>query len=675
MRKNTRRDKMWIEYTKLKNYRQYRDVSLKFGKPKDKKNFIVIQGANGSGKTNIVNAITWCLYGKEKHMGSKYAGLPMVNTLAAEELEDDEIIEVEIEIQLRDQDGKKINLKRNMSYKKKEGGGLIKIPHPIANSGDGSRLTMMREINRDMVDVEDPSYVLRYLIPESIEEYFFFDGERLDDYFKETTGTRIREAVFKISQVELLEKVIEHLEKRKNEFIKKEKNLGSEAQRINSQIELYEKSLESYKKQLEEHRKQKNLAEQKENEYTEKLRGSSAPDVKRLQNEREEIDKDLKGLEEEIKELEKSKSDYLMRISPQIFAYNALIKANVLISSREEAGDVPPKYKKNFIRSLLDDGKCICGTDISTDNKHRKRVEKLLEECDEITNISEELITLNVSIKSALEEIEDFPERRESYNRKLRKYEETRKNKSKRLKKISEGIRGIDTDKISMWEEKLQEYKRLKEDLIGKITRMEYRCEEAEKTIKKLGHDLEKELEKEEQLEETKNIIGFCNICLEQATKIKERIMREVRKEIEYKTKKQFFELIWKREEYKDVTIDEEYNISVQHQSGMEGIGTMSAGERQALALSFMAALNSVSGFDVPIIIDTPLGRLSKEPKNNIARKLPNYLKEKQVTLLVTDSEYSPEVREKLLERLIAEYRIDFRETSIGNVAEVANYE
>ncbi len=666
---------MWIEHIKLKNYRQYRDVSLKFGKPKDKKNFIVIQGANGSGKTNLVNAITWCLYGKEKHMGSKYAGLPMVNTLAAEELENGKIIEVEVEIQLRDQDGKKINLKRNMSYKKSDEGKLLKIPHPIANSEDGSRLTMMREINRDMIDVEDPSYVLRYLIPESIEEYFFFDGERLDDYFRETTGTRIREAVFKISQVELLEKVIEHLEKRKNEFIKKEKHLGSKAQEIISQKEVYEESLRNYKEQLKEHKTQKDLAEQKEEEYNEKLRGCSAPAAKRLQEEREEIEKDLNSIEENIIELEKRKSDYLISISPQIFAYHALIKANTLISSREEAGDIPPNYKKNFIEGLLDKGECICGTDISTDNEHRKRIEKLLKQCDEITNISEELITLNVAVKSALEEIEDFPERRESYNRKLREYEEMRKSKSKRLKKISEEISGMDTDKISMWEEKLQEYKKLKEDLIGKIKEMEYRCGEAEKTIKKLESELEKELEKEEQLEETKNIIAFCNTCLEQATQIKERIMKEVRKEIEDKTKKQFFELIWKREEYKDITIDEEYNISVQHQSGMEGIGTMSAGERQALALSFMAALNSVSGFDVPIIIDTPLGRLSKEPKNNIARKLPNYLKEKQVILLVTDSEYTPEVREKLLDRLIAEYRIDFRETSVGNIAKVVTYE
>jgi DNA sulfur modification protein DndD len=147
--------------------------------------------------------------------------------------------------------------------------------------------------------------------------------------------------------------------------------------------------------------------------------------------------------------------------------------------------------------------------------------------------------------------------------------------------------------------------------------------------------------------------------------------MRDVKNEIEGKTKEQFLELIWKEKTYTDVKIDDNYNISVIHESGMEGIGTLSAGERQVLALSFMAALNSVSGFDAPIIIDTPLGRISKEPKINIAKNLANYLKGKQVTLLVTEEEYTPEVAEKLRANIAKEYKIEFVEQEVGNLAKV----
>ncbi len=185
---------------------------------------------------------------------------------------------------------------------------------------------------------------------------------------------------------------------------------------------------------------------------------------------------------------------------------------------------------------------------------------------------------------------------------------------------------------------------------------------------------MDEELKKEERYKEIRKFLAFCDESLDSANKIKNEIMESIRKEIEELTRKQFFSLIWKKETYKDVKIDKNYNISVVHQSGMEAIGTLSAGERQVLALSFMAALNTVSGFNAPIVIDTPLGRLSKEPKKNIASKLPNYLKDKQVTLLVTDEEYTPEVKEKLSNRIGKEYRIDFKETKVGSIARVVPY-
>ena len=100
-------------------------------------------------------------------------------------------------------------------------------------------------------------------------------------------------------------------------------------------------------------------------------------------------------------------------------------------------------------------------------------------------------------------------------------------------------------------------------------------------------------------------------------------------------------------------------------------MGTLSAGERQVCALSFMAALNSVSGFEVPLVIDTPLARISSEPSRNIARNLPNYLQNKQVTLLVTEKEYTPEVKRELAHRVGKTYMINVVEKERGNLAEV----
>jgi DNA sulfur modification protein DndD len=147
--------------------------------------------------------------------------------------------------------------------------------------------------------------------------------------------------------------------------------------------------------------------------------------------------------------------------------------------------------------------------------------------------------------------------------------------------------------------------------------------------------------------------------------------MRNVKEEVGKRTSQQFLALIWKKETYEGVNIDDNYNISVPHVSGREALGTLSAGERQVCVLSFMAALNSVSGFDVPIIIDTPLARISTGPTRSIAENLPSYLPGKQVTLLVTDKEYTPDVRDALSQVVDKTYLINFIEKGYGGLAEV----
>ena len=57
---------MRIKSLKLSQYRQYRDCELNFSAPlRSKTDLNVFVGLNGAGKTNIANAICWCLWDVE----------------------------------------------------------------------------------------------------------------------------------------------------------------------------------------------------------------------------------------------------------------------------------------------------------------------------------------------------------------------------------------------------------------------------------------------------------------------------------------------------------------------------------------------------------------------------------------------------------------------------------
>lgn len=195
---------MFIESVQIKNYRQYLDDKIIFAKPEGIKNFTILQGANGAGKTNLLNAITWCLYGTEKHLPTKHKGLPIVNMSNIDQLRSDKINETEVEIIMLDDDMNRIIFKRTLSLRKSSDGQIRYIPDPTSPYPDGSKFEIIRQIKNEMVIVSNPKYILNQLIPESLEEYFFFDGERLNDYFKDKSG-KIREEVFKISQLDLLD--------------------------------------------------------------------------------------------------------------------------------------------------------------------------------------------------------------------------------------------------------------------------------------------------------------------------------------------------------------------------------------------------------------------------------------------------------------------------------------
>lgn len=92
-------------------------------------------------------------------------------------------------------------------------------------------------------------------------------------------------------------------------------------------------------------------------------------------------------------------------------------------------------------------------------------------------------------------------------------------------------------------------------------------------------------------------------------------------------------------------------------------VDRLSAGERQILAVATLWGLSSVAGHPLPLVIDTPLGRLDSEHRKRIVK---NYFPNAsgQVIILSTDEEIVEELHQLLKDSISHEYIIEYNDAT-----------
>lgn len=162
---------MIINNIKLENFRQYKGItSIDFATDKDK-NVTVIIGQNTGGKTTLVRAFIWCLYGDKSGFKDK----TLLNAEVAESLLDGPIGNVgnvSVKITLT-HDDKKYVIYRNERYTTTSSRSfktVSKVEVSRADQFGDLKPLKESEINSTITDI----------LPHELSDYFFFWGERIE---------------------------------------------------------------------------------------------------------------------------------------------------------------------------------------------------------------------------------------------------------------------------------------------------------------------------------------------------------------------------------------------------------------------------------------------------------------------------------------------------------------
>lgn len=633
---------MRIKKIILSNYRQFKDIEITFTK-KCESDLHIIIGKNGTGKTNILNALNWCLYYEEPHLSRNSQQLPLINLQSVDEAEDGENKYVKVEVWVEITENRYFIFTRRVVYiiyknKKNE-------KYPKKQHTEFEVKFTNEKGNTNIIQNEEADFYVERFVPKAIREFFFFDGERLDNYFKEATAERIRHTITLISQVDLLEN---RIERRLSDILKEfRKEAGKEnpiidETRIN--LEKNDKDFALIENQIKECKNQIDIAKKRIKGYEEKLR--EIPDIESLEKEFNSLKISKKHEKETLYNKIEEKQDLLFEYGKSIILWPAIKNSMKIIEVKRKNKEIPPIIDKKLIEGILKNEICICGRQL--DDNSKKRVADLLDEIKLSSDIVMQLVNMENPLYLIKEEIKEFRKKNYNLTRDIINYNKILEGIEEKMNQVDGKMSNFNSKKIKEWYEDRKNFEKIRDDNQKKLGIFEGRKNEVSKNIVTIGGQLKKEIEKEKKITKIKKQIDFCTKSLDIVEKTKEIIREKTREKIESETNKIFFKLIWKKRTFKNIDINQDYNINLIHSMGYECLGTIGAAERELLALSFTLALHTISGFDSPILVDTPVARVSDEHRENLGKIFSKVSKNKQIILLFTPAEYSKEISKLL---------------------------
>ncbi len=637
-----------IERIQFENYRQYGTTEIHFVKDeKADSQLFAFVAQNGTGKTTLLKAITWCLYGKEASGLSSSRGdsksLPLVNTTTLALTAADKEVPVSVSFRFVDEEGNVIEFTRKTSYKRSEKTkpmqGPITFFFFFTPPNGGNTETYMND---------QAELFLRNYFDAAISNFYFFDGEKLPEFF----NTDLKDSIYNIAQVHLLENTIAHVETVKKDLKKK---IGKDLpglQDLQADIESEENYLKSVKEKLSRISAQLPQAQDAYDKCDDALHGYRP--VQELQKQRDKLLQEQSEIEQSLAALKNRKIEFIQKYLPILSLYPRIKKVSGYISTKQKAGKLPPAIDRAQIESLLGnlkrhmDQDCpMCGHHL--DQADLTYLENVLKQYD-ISSATSNFLSLILSpLENAVIAAHQYPKKREALQEESKRLAKKEKEIERELEKVNKQFAAqggeAGQEKAALLNE---EYNKARQALIALQADEKHFKDEIQRSQGKLDNfnrQMESYQEKQQVEQDARKRLQILKKLGEDFEKVRNQIVDETKAEMQKLTWETFSAMIWKKNTFGKIDIDDKYSVTLYDIYGHAMNANASATEIMALAYAFTLSVHQVSGQNSPLVIDSPLGRVSDENREKMAEALLKAAKDKQIIMLFTPDEYSEPVR------------------------------
>lgn len=341
----------------INNFRQfYGNQSIDFAVDPER-GVTLIHGENNGGKTALLNALRWCLYGETtenlldpKNLLNKHAAAQGNNFFSV-------CLQIEHENRL-------LEVKRSQGKSSASSNLLV---YEIEDGCYAERAE------------ENPNTLINTLLPKEMSQYFFYQGEGTGTLSSQNDFSHIKEAIEKVLGLTIAKKTLGHLNTVKISYQRdlKQYDTNNEIDTLVSNKETLASSLEREKVQFEQ--KQSEL-ESSEKEYETQI-------AKLTRFDKTAIDEKIKFRKQQEKSLTDYQREYERLLSEKItktpnwasITFSQKLTSFDLSSINTEELNKSLRYTvdKRLLREIIENNECICGTHVEKDSSTARLLEEL----------------------------------------------------------------------------------------------------------------------------------------------------------------------------------------------------------------------------------------------------------------------------------------------------------
>lgn len=653
---------MILKRLKLTNFRQFKgEQELSFAQEGDK-NVTVIHAENGFGKTALLNALHWGFWGKLT------ADMPLPENLitecvvsAAGNKETQTIVEIEYI-----HDNEDFYLRRSITSRQ------------CKHNFKDTNLELNKVERGTMQKVNNPESSIANQIPEAMGEFFFFNGENLNQLANEGKSQKIKEAIYNVLGLELLETAIEKaIAARKSLNKEFNSHADTDTQKMLDQLAKLDDEMDDLKNESKQLLENRDALEAENLNIENKLEATR--ESRAAQEKRKDLKSHLQSTEQSLHRQEASLIKLISEKSYYLFSSKLIEKGEEIVKRLENEGKIPAKFTTSVLEKLLEMRKCICNADLSEGTSYHDAIKSLVAQAADrsLDDATQAVKTALTTIQGNYEALKtEFSEAKKTKDDLMRESQEL----ADEIKQISRKIGESENLEVQDLERTRVENAQKIQDFLIRLSSKESAISEKQDYAEAMRERVTKAKQSNDKARVLQKQIKISDdaIAVMEQMLVAER--EHLRKELNSEIKNHFEQMIIKDYE---ADLSEEFKLRIMKQTSsgkMKEVGR-STGEKQITSLVFIASLIGLArrrkdiptileglwGGDLPMVMDSPYGQLGDYYRGEITKWLPTVAP--QVAIFVSDSQWRGEVEKALDERIGSEYILEYHAKTINSQA------